>query len=280
MFAKRFRYVTGIALLIATHHAFAGDKAIEIGILPVVSTRTLLTTYQPLREYIEEKSGQPVSVVTAPDYRTFIERTQRGEYQFVITAPHLARFAQMDAGYIPIMRLTRELRAIVVVRVDSTIHTLSELRNKRVSTPDATAILTMLGIQLLRDTDLEPGKNVTLQAYPSVNSSALAVLSGDADAAVTAQTALNQMSDEVRAGLRTISTSKSIPHMIYLASSKVPPTEVERITKILLDFQADKTRSKQFFERTGFLGYVQPTAAELKNLDPYVTELKRQLATP
>ncbi len=51
------------------------------------------------------------------------------------------------------------------------------------------------------------------------------------------------------------------------------------MTRILLDFPADKSRGQRFFEQTGFQGYVRPTAAELKNLDPYVTELKHQLAT-
>jgi hypothetical protein len=37
-----------------------------------------------------------------------------------------------------------------------------------------------------------------------------------------------------------------------------------------------------FFQHTGFVGLVRPSAAEMSALDPYVTELKRQLppATP
>ena len=97
----------GSALLFALGGASADNTTIEIGILPTLSTRTILATYQPLREYVEEKLGQPVTLVTAADYRTFLDRTQRGEYRFVVTAPHYARLAQSEAGYVPMVRLTR-----------------------------------------------------------------------------------------------------------------------------------------------------------------------------
>jgi len=274
-----FQFV-GIVLLISSGPTLADHNPIEIGILPTLSTRTILTTYQPLREYVEEKLEQPVTLSTAPDYRTFLERTQRGEYRFVVTAPHYARLAQAEAGYIPMVRLTRELRAIVVVRNNSSIQTLADLRNKQVSTSDDTAMLTILGMQLLHNHGIEPGKTVVIHAFPSLNSAVLAVQNGDSDAAITAQTALNQMPENVRGGLRIIATSPPVPHMIYLANRQVPTDEIERMTRILLEFAADPARSQQFFEHTGFLGYVRPSAAELKNLDPYVTELKRRLATP
>lgn len=274
-----FRIIV-ITLLTNSGHILADQKGIEFGVLQTLSTRTILKTYQPVREYVEEKLGQPVALVTAPDYRTFLERTQHGEYRFVVTAPHFARLAQSEAGYVPMVRLKRELQAIVVVPHDSKIQTLADLRNKRISTPDETAMLTLLGRQMLQDSGLESGKTITIRAFPSVNSSTLAVSNGDCDAAITAQTALNQMPENVRNGLRIIATSPAVPHMIYLANKNVPANEVERMTSILLDFSADTNRSESFFKGTGFLGYVRPTDTEMSNLDPYVTELKRLLAAP
>ena len=267
----------GLALLFGLGGTSADDAAIEIGIIPTLSTRTILTTYQPLREYLEEQIKQPVILVTAPDYQTFIERTQRGEYRFVITAPHFARLAQAEAGYVPMVRVKRELRGILVVRADSNIKTINDLRGKIVSTPENIAVVTMLGLQLLREHGLEPGRKVTVRAYASFNSAVLAVQNGESDAAFTAQTALNQMPEETRSALRTIATTSAVPHNIFLASKKVPPNEVERMTRLLLDFSEDKSRGVPFFEKR-LPGYVRPTAAELKTST--LAELKRQLATP
>jgi len=265
----------GLMLLFGAGGASADNATIEIGIIPTLSTRTILTTYQPLREYLEEQIKQPVVLVTATDYRSFVDRTQRGEYRFVVTAPHFARLAQAEAGYVPMVRVKRELRGILVVRADSGIKTLNDLRGRIVTTPENIALITMLGQQLLRSHGLEPGKTITVRPSASFNSAVLAVQNGESNAAFTAQTALNQMSEETRAALRTIATTNAVPHVLYLASKKVPPEEVERMTRLLLDFSGDKPRGVSFFQ-----GYVRPTAAELKNLDPYVRELKRQLATP
>lgn len=272
--------IVGLALLLGLGDASADNANIEIGIIPTLSTRTILTTYQPLREHLEEQIRQPVVLVTAPDYRTFVDRTQRGEYRFVVTAAHFARLAQAEAGYVPMVRVKRELRGILVTRADSNIRTIDDLRGKIVSTPENIALITMLGQQLLREHGLEPGGKVTLRAFTSFNSAVLAVQNGESDAAFTAQTALNQMPEEIRSTLRTIATTSAVPHVIFLASKKVPPKEVERMTRLLLDFSEDRPRGTRFFEQTGFLGYVRPTAAELRNLDPYVNELKQLLAAP
>jgi phosphonate transport system substrate-binding protein len=272
--------ILGLALLFGLGSASADNIPIEIGIIPTLSTRTILTTYQPLREHLEEQIRKPVVLVTAPDYQTFIERTQRGEYRYVVTAPHFARLAQTEAGYVPMVRVKRELRGILVTRADSSIKTIHDLRGKIVSTPENYAVVTMLGLQLLRKHGLEPGKTVTLRAHASFNSAVLSVQNGESDAAFTAQTALNQMPKETQSALRTIASTNAVSHNMYLASKKVPPKEVEQMTRLLLEFAADKPRGVPFFEQTGFLGYVRPTAAELKHLDPYVQELKQLLAKP
>ena len=273
-------FLTALALLSPTLSAAAENAdAIEFGILPTLSARTILTTYQPLRIYLEQHLKRPVQFVTAPDYRTYVERTQRGEYRYVITASHFARLAQKEAGYQPLVRVKRELDALLVTDKRTGITNIAGLRGKSVTTPDSLAIISMLGAELLRAHGLLPGRDVRLQAQTSFNSALIAMHNGESAAAITAATALKQMPAEVRENLVTLATTKSVPHNVCLASSKVPPEEAAEMTRLLLAFGATAA-GEAFFHDTGFIGFVRPTEKELRALDGYVADLKRQLAMP
>lgn len=255
------------------------SDAIEFGILPTLSARTILTTYQPLRVYLEQHLKRPVNFVTAPDYVTYIERTRRGEYHYLITASHFARMAQKDSGYRPLVRVKRELQALLVTEKLTGISNLSELRGKSVTTPDSLAVVSLLAAELLREHGLSPGRDVKLLAQNSFNSAVIAMRNGESAAAITSVTALKQMSADARAELVTLATTKSVPHNVCLANSKVPPREAAEMTRLLLTF-GDTAAGEAFFRDTGFIAFVRPTEEELRALDGYVADVKRQLAAP
>ena len=259
----------------------AEPQALEIAIFPYLSTRTLLTSYQPLQAYLEKKLQRPVLLVTAPDFRIFAERTQRGEYRYVITAPHFARLAQKEAGYRPMLVVKATLVAIAVVEKNSPLRNVAELRGKTVAAPDPLAIVSMLGAQLLRANGLVPGKDVTLRPALSHNSAVLSVLRGDSAAAFTSATALEQMPEEIKNGVRVLAASTEFPNIMYLANPNVPIEEVAQMTATLLEF-AEKTPQgrKLYGETLGHQGLVAPSPKELQRLDPFVSELKALLDHP
>lgn len=269
-----------VALLAPGGPARATDtQPLEVGIIPTLSTRTILSTYQPMRDYLAERLERPVVLVTAPDYRAFIARTGQREYRIVVTAPHFARLAQLESGYVPLVRVKRELRGIIVVRRDSGIASLADLRGKTIATPEHLAIVTMLGEQLLQKEGLEPGRDVDVRHYQSFNSAMLAVHGGKASAAVTAETALRQMAPEVRESLHQIAATTPVPHVMYLAHPQTSAEEVRQLRTLLTTFQ-QQPAGAAFFKRTGFVGLEPPTPEQLRALDPYVVLLKRRLSAP
>jgi ABC-type phosphate/phosphonate transport system substrate-binding protein len=76
----------------------AWAQAFQVGVLPNLGLRVLLTNYRPLRDHLSATLGMPVEIATAPDFRTFQARTLAGEYDLVVTAANLGRIAQQDAG--------------------------------------------------------------------------------------------------------------------------------------------------------------------------------------
>jgi phosphonate transport system substrate-binding protein len=264
-------------LALAGPYAHAAPDTLDMGVFPYMSTRALLDLYQPVRVYLSHELGKSVTLFTAQSFKAFTNETQQGIYDIVVTAPHFARLAQREAGYVPLITHTRELSGLVVVPVDSPIHNLRELKGKRIATPNQLALVTIMGYQLLRDDGLEPGTGVTLIDMTSHNNAVLAALSGEADAAITEQVALMQMPADIRNRVRIIAHTSPLPHVMYLAHRRLGQARIAQIKGALLRFP--RTAAGQtFLKVSGFEGMRPVEEDDLKNMDRYLPELERLLA--
>lgn len=79
-------------------------RPLQLGLLPIISTRMLLRNYLPVQAYLERELRKSVELLTASDFRSFHANTQQGQYDLVVTASHLGRLAQLDAGWLPLVR--------------------------------------------------------------------------------------------------------------------------------------------------------------------------------
>lgn len=262
-------------MLLSVSAVYAGD-ALEIGIWPYVSTQTLIAEYHPVQVYLEKRLHRPVLLVTATDQKTFVERTQRKEYSFVFTAPHFARYAELDAGYVPLLRPKRNSFAVFVVHKDSALHDIADLRGKTVTMTGRITMIAMRALQALHDNGLEPGKNVAVRYAVSHNSAVLDVVRGESDAAVTGEIIFDQLPQNMKENLRIIARTGETSPMIYLASPEVPLEEAAGMKQMLLDF-VGTPEGQKFIRDMGYQGLRAPTGAEMKRLDPLVADLKKQL---
>lgn len=268
------------AWLVVPVATVAGDKPLEIGVFPYLSVRAVLTTYQPIRRYLARELGRPVELYTAPDFRTFIERTREGEYDVLITAPHFARLAQLQTGYVPLAGFTKELRPIIVVAAGSPYKALVELRGKTVVIPDRLAIVSMMGLRLLREQGIETDRDFRLVVAISHNSAVLDVKRGNADAAITEAAALQQMPADVRKAVRVIATAGKTPHVMLMAHPRLGHAEIGQLKSLLEAFASQSPEGREFLTATGYEGLKPVSEAALKSLDPYAQEITRILRAP
>jgi len=247
-----------------------------MGIFPNVSARTILTMYEPLRVFLEKELSQPVHLSTAPDFRTYVERTLNKEYDIAATAPHLVRLAQTKGHYVPMLNYTSEVRGVIVVAKDSSIKKPSELRGKMIAIPDRFAVISIMGLEFLRDQGLNPDKDVKLFAARSHNNAVIAVDHGEAQAAIVGSAAYKQLPKELRSRLRVIASTVAIPGQFIIASPKLSLAQVERIKAALLKY-AGTSEGKKFLETNGFGGLRPATEPVLKQLDRYAQEVVKML---
>lgn len=264
-----------MALLAAP--VFATEKPpLQMGLLPYLSSERLFEYFLPMKDYLEAQLRRRIVMSTAPDFKTYVRRAARGDYDIYQTAPHFALLAEVEHGYRRVSRLTRDLNGDVVVRRDNPVQRIEELRGRVIITPDALAITSMLGEQLLKDHGLTPGKSYRLLRTASHNNAIMTVYRGQADAAFSSVEVFEKLPPEVKRELRILAKTRQVPHMMVMAHPHLPLSEYERLKSALLAFTRDGP-GRKFFETTGYGDMGPITDADMARLRPFLSELKEHL---
>lgn len=246
------------------------EETLSFGVFPNLSARAIVALYQPLQAHLEKSLHLRVQTYSAPDFKSFVERTFRREYDVIVIAPHLARLAQTEAGFVPLFRYSQELHAMVVAAKSSDIRSVDDLRGKTIALPDRLAVMPVLGLRLLRNRGLTDSD---FRIYPAASHSnaVLSVQRGEAQAAIIGSAPFAQLPEDLRNGLRVVATSESIPNQFILANPNLSPARIEAIRKALLDFAAT-AEGRQFFETNGFGGLKPASESDLKKMEPYARD--------
>ncbi|QKT03723.1 PhnD/SsuA/transferrin family substrate-binding protein [Ectothiorhodospiraceae bacterium 2226] len=254
----------------------ASAAPLEVGILPYLSARGVIQTYEPLREGLQRRLGRPVIVVSAPNLATFLERTQRGDYAVVITAAHLARLAQRDAGYVPQLATEAPLGGLLVSSKARPFAAVGDLAGETVLAPDPLALVTLLGRELLEAHGLTPDRGVALRYAGNHAAAALAVTRGEAGAAIIARGALPQLPREAQQGLQVIAQTREAPQAVLLTHATLSARDAAHVRSAVLAFAHDTIEGREVFggwECASLLA----APSDLSALDGYVERLREAI---
>lgn len=266
-------FVTLFALGLASAGALAKEPApLVLGVFPYVTPVQLAQFHAPLKDYLAASLGRPVTLVTAPDFMGFVERTRRGEYDLIVTAPHMARVAESRDGYQRIAQTDHLVQGIFLTRKDSNIQRIEDLRGKRVMIAQQVSIIYQMAEQLLRQHGLVPGESVTIVETRTHNNAMHAPLRGEADASVSGTLLFRVLENEQKQQLRVIGTTEEAPGFVLMAHRRVPATEVAKIRALLLEFHT-LPGSEPYFAKTGFGRFKLVDDRVMRAMDRYTPVL-------
>lgn len=256
-------------------------KPLEVGVVPYMSARALVTSYEPMRLYLERIIGRPVKIYTANGFSPFLQNAIKGVYDLVISPAHFARILQKEYRFMPLVRYSSGGRGLVMAAVNGPIKTIQDLRGHIIAVPDRLSLATIVCMTSLRESGLKPGADFHILYVPSFTSAILAVQKGDTDAAISAPGALAQMPQELRNSVTAVLDTGDYISLIFLASPRLNKSYVTLLNNALLKFGNDPDEGKQFLTSTGFGSIIPATENDMNSLDRYLPETKRLLkATP
>jgi len=230
-----------------------GEKPLTFAILPFLSPIALTKRFAPLRNYLAEKLGKDVVIVTTSSFETFIERTANDEYDFILTAPHFTVMA-LDSGKYEVKAVyLKMLQAYIVVRNDSMVNSVSDLAGKSIGVPPVKAIMTMAGIQYMENQGVKEQRGAHYKPYKSHNAAMLATVSGEVDAAIASNF---QVLNQIKKGqpLRIVGETRTYPGMGLLAAKRLPDKIKDMFQKTLITMTQDD-KGKEVLKEIRYPGF-------------------------
>lgn len=257
-----------VLLTLFTGIAHAAETPLTLGIFPYVSRGELMEYHTPLKTYLEAKLQRPVDMITAPDFVEFMARTQKGDYDLVLTAPHLGRLAETRDGYVRVAMTGHQVKGVFLARRDSGIRTIADLKGKTIMMAQPISIVYQMGVEKLRQNGLVAGKNITVIGSRTHNNALYAPARGEADASVTGLVLWDRAEPDIRAALVEIGKTQGVPGFMLMANKRLPPELIKRIQSAVFDFHKTK-EGKAYFEVTEFNRFEKIDDKTMKSLDPY-----------
>ena len=100
MIKYRCIYFIWLFFLTILNFTYADDNGkLTFGILPYLSPSKLMDLHKPMKDYLASEIAQGIEFVSAPDFKIFNERCKEYYYDIIFTAPHMARFLELNFGY-------------------------------------------------------------------------------------------------------------------------------------------------------------------------------------
>lgn len=253
-------------------------RPLSIGLMPYLSTRTLLANYQPIAQALEHELKQPVQLNTAPDFDTFVKRVIDGEYDVALLAPHYARLVTRDYGYTPLLLHKAPIRGVLVTSRNKPLYSTEELRGQTIAVAERSALLVIVGALTLSDEGIKEGKDYQFVESVSHSSALHSAISGKTRAALISYSTLLLAAPELQKDAVIWRELNTIPGQFYVAHSRIPLDRQKAIKAALLAFEKTPD-GQQFFEKTKHGGFREPTREDGEFLDRLLPETRRQLGT-
>lgn len=235
-----WQYVVGVVLALQLNSAMAADvskAAYSIAVVPQFRAEEIHRDWTPVLERLRAASGATFSLRIARDIPAFEDSVLAGEADFAYMNPYHQVMARRAQGYIPLVRDSKALTGILVVRKDDPIRSVMELDGKEVAFPAPNAFGASLWMRALL---AEREKIRIVPAYVKTHSNAFRhVATGKAAAAGGIGATLNEEPEELRSTLRVLMETPGVaPHPLS-AHPRIPEAVRRLVTETLLGLAQD-----------------------------------------
>ena len=226
------RLLAGLACLLACMvPAAAADPVYTVAVVPQFAPVRVYEDWRPFLDALQKSTGLTLRLVTYSSIPQFEAAYLHGRPDFAFMNPYDVVVAHRARGYEPLVRDSKPLSGILVVRADSDIHDLAQLSGKQVGFPAPNAFGASLYMRALLHSQGVRIDPVYLGTHQNVYR---AVARGDVVAGGAVHLTLMREPPELRELLRIIYVTPSTAPHALAASPRVPQAVARRLQQAVL----------------------------------------------
>lgn len=253
-------------------------ESLKVGVLPYTNIVKILKLYEPFHKFMGKELNEKIEIYTSTGYENFFEDSKNGLYDLIITGPHFG-YIHIEDGFTPLFTYDTQIKSIFVVRRDSEINSIKDLKDKKISTSTNLSVSTIGGINALVESGFVNGKDFALINSKSHTSAIMDVILRQSDAAITTYTPLKQLTDkDIKDNIKVIESNIAMPHLFILIHPRVKKEKFEKIKQALLDFEKAE-EGIDFFKKTSYKGFREINENDLNSLKSIIPQTKKFLGT-
>jgi len=226
-----------------------------MGVFPYLAPRELEKMYSPIAAEFSNTLKKDVLFRTSSTYKNFMKNLDKQMYDIVFVQPFDYVSIADKYGYRPLATRNKPLPAIIVIKPDSAIKSIKDLRGKTISLPPSVAAMSYLVKDHLEKNGIDPDKDVTIEHHRSHASCMRSVLIGNAQACGTAPPALRFFQDKMKSRLKIIAKTKGIPSTLFAIHPRITENQRKELLKQITGWP-DTEKGKKLLKNTKVQAFI------------------------
>ena len=205
-----------------------------MGVFPFVPTTTIEGIFAPLAAELSQALGRPVKVRSASSFDKFTDELKNRVFDIAYIQPFDYAALAKPAGLLPLASRNEVLRSSIVVRNDSPVRDMKDLKGKTMGMPPKAAAISFLNSVVTKNAGLTPGKDVTFVFLASHQACLQQLMIGNVAACGVSPTSARLAELQLKTTFRLIKESPAIPTPLFVVKKELSQKDRDTMLRVLL----------------------------------------------
>lgn len=209
------------------------DTPYIMGVFPFVPTANVEGIFAPLAAELSRSLGRPVKLRTAPSFEKFADELKNHSFDIAFVQPFDYVDVSGPGGYLPLAARNDILTSHIVVKHDSSLRNLQDLRGKSIGMPPKVAAVSFLNRLSLKKAGITPDKDVKLVYLASHQACLQQLMIGTVAACGVSPAGVRLAEMQLKTTFRLIHESPAIPTPLFVVKKSLPKKDRDTMLKVL-----------------------------------------------